>query len=148
MTAKALMISNTLKTTMSGAVIECSRVAAWTKILFLYLAVVIHIAAPVQQIHHGLEAKDGLFGQFGIIRNHGCTSLKLDRLVCFGPGKFLQPNLPVNSNSHCSQSIFLVTPRKQASDRQTDRQIDGRTDGQTDGWTNRQTDRLADRQTI
>ena len=65
------MISNTLKTIMSGAVIECSKVAAWTKILFLYLAVVIHIAAPVQQIHHGLKAEDGLFGQFGIVRNHG-----------------------------------------------------------------------------
>ena len=65
------MISTTLKTIKSSAVIECSKVAAWTKILFLYLAVVIHIAAPVQQLHHGLKTEDGLLGQLGIVRNHG-----------------------------------------------------------------------------
>ena len=65
------MISKTLKKLVSGAIIEHSKVAAWTKVLFLYLVVVIDIAAPVQQIHHGLKAENGLLSQVGIIRDHG-----------------------------------------------------------------------------
>ena len=36
-----------------------------------YHLVVIYVAAPIQQVHHGLKAEDGLFGQLGIVRDHG-----------------------------------------------------------------------------
>lgn len=66
-----------------------------------YLLVVIYKAAPVQQVHHGLEAEDGLPGQAGVVRHHGGPCLQLDRLICLCPGKLLQPHLHAVHTQWC-----------------------------------------------
>lgn len=54
---------------------------------------VIDKAAPVQQIHHGLEAEDGLAGQGWVVGGHHGAGFKLHRLVCLCPSELLKPNL-------------------------------------------------------
>lgn len=68
---------------------------------------VIHKAAPVQQLHHGLKAEDRLAGQVRVVRDHDRARLHLDWLVCFCPSKFLQPNLQEEHNSMAEISVYL-----------------------------------------
>lgn len=67
---------------------------------------IIDKAAPVQQVHHGLEAEDGLPCQAGVVWHHGGASLQLDGLICFCPGKLLQPHLQApHSQSDTTEGI-------------------------------------------
>ena len=58
-----------------------------------YPLVVIHQATPVQHVHHGLKAEDGLLVQLVIVRHSQVPSSQFDWLVSFSPGKFLLPCL-------------------------------------------------------
>ena len=58
-----------------------------------YPLVVIHQATPVQHVHHGLEAEDGLLVQLVIVRHSQVPSSQFDWLVSFSPGKLLLPCL-------------------------------------------------------
>lgn len=61
-----------------------------------YPLVVIHQAAPIQQVQHGLEAEDGLPLQLRNIRQHCQTRSYFDWLVALCPCKLLKPNLHVH----------------------------------------------------
>ena len=58
-----------------------------------YPLVVIHNAAPVQHVHHGLEAEDGLLVQLVVPRHRDGSGCHHDRLVSLYPCKLLLPNL-------------------------------------------------------
>ena len=55
--------------------------------------VVVHEAAPVQHVHHGLKAEDGLPVELMIIRHGEGPSRQLDGLVRLCPSKLLLPHL-------------------------------------------------------
>ena len=61
-----------------------------------YPLVVVHNAAPVQHVHHGLEAEDGLLVQLVITRHREGSGCRHDRLVSLYPCKLLLPNLKHN----------------------------------------------------
>ena len=72
----------------------------------LIVHMIIDKAAPVQQVHHGLEAEDGLPRQAGVVWHHGRAGLQLDGLICFCPSKLLKPHLRIpHSQSDRPESI-------------------------------------------
>ena len=75
----------------------------------IHLYVVIHKAAPVEQVHHGLEAEDGLMLELGVVWNHDRSGLQLYRLVTFCPSKLLQPNLHHARNEMNAWIVNLTT---------------------------------------
>ncbi len=58
-----------------------------------YPLIVIHNAAPVQHVHHGLEAEDGLLVELVVTRHREGSGCHHDRLVSLYPCKLLLPNL-------------------------------------------------------
>ena len=60
---------------------------------WVYPLVVIDQAAPVQHVHHGLKAEDGLFHELCVVRGRHCLGSLLDGLVLLCPGKLLLPYL-------------------------------------------------------
>ena len=59
-----------------------------------YPLVVVDQAAPVQHVHHGLEAEQRLVPRLlGICRQGYVTCCQLDCLISFCPCKLLQPDL-------------------------------------------------------
>ena len=69
------------------------------------LFMVVHKAAPVEQVEHGLKAEHGLLRQLGITGNHEGPGLQLDRLVSLPPGKLLEPHLGQSYRAGQSQAI-------------------------------------------
>ena len=55
--------------------------------------VIIYQAAPVQQVHHGLKAEDGLLRHARVVRKHGRACSQFDWYVCLCPSHLLQPRL-------------------------------------------------------
>lgn len=62
---------------------------------------IIHQAAPVEKVQHGLKAEDGLLCHARVVREHGISGSQLDRNVCFCPSNLLQPCL-----HHAGTEIF------------------------------------------
>ena len=55
--------------------------------------VVVHEAAPVEQVEHGLEAEEGLLGHVGHVGQHPGPGCQLHRLVILCPCHLLKPHL-------------------------------------------------------
>ena len=69
---------------------------------------IIDQAAPVEHVHHGLEAEDWRCAQLVVVRNSEGLGSQLDGLVCLCPCKLLLPDLPhstklLTQRSHISQ---------------------------------------------
>ena len=67
---------------------------------------VIHKAAPVEQVEHGLKAEHGLLRQLGIVRDHEGTCRQLDGLVSLRPSKLLKPHLQQQPGIHSETTSF------------------------------------------
>ena len=75
---------------------------------WVYPSVIIHQAAPVPHLHHGLEAEDGLLVEAAALRHGEGPGCQLDGLVTLSPSKLLLPRLystrsalPLVSCVHC-----------------------------------------------
>ena len=64
----------------------------------VYPSVIVHQAAPVPHLHHGLEAEDGLLVEAAALGHSEGPGRQLEGLVSLGPGKLLLPYL---YNSMC-----------------------------------------------
>ena len=70
---------------------------------------VVHKAAPVEQVEHGLKAEHGLLRQLGVVGDHEGARLQLDGLVCLRPGKLLEPHLGRQEADWCQAVLPKFT---------------------------------------